>query len=119
MESNNIYLSINDDGVYHIKDEYLAKLKELKEQKETLDKELKTLSSAITSEIKELVNETTPFGEYNFIVKGGFYSYDFDLESFKNEHPSLYLQFVKPTYSALSYVLQSASRGKNNEHWFI
>ena len=112
MENN--YLE-EQDGIYRIKQEYLDKLKELKEQSDKLGKELKTLSSGITNEIKELVNETTPFGDYNFIVKGGFYSYEFDLESFKQEHPSLYLEYVKPTFSKLTYVLQSATRGKKNE----
>ena len=106
-----MYLQEND-GVYKIKQEYLDKLKELKKENDRVSKELKALSNAITSEIKETFSETTHFGDYNFVVKGGFYSLEFDEERFKEEQPSLYMYYLKPTQSKVSYTLVSAIREK-------
>lgn len=102
------------DGVLKIKQEHLDKLNELKKQKDELDKELKALSGGITKEIQETCDETTPFGEYNFVKKGGYYSIEFDLDSFKNEHPYLYLDFLKPVFVKESFSLVSATRSKKN-----
>lgn len=106
------YLVENELGITKIKQEHLDKLKSLREQKDKLDKEIKTLSSGIIKEIETLTTESAPFGEYNYVVKGGYYGVEFDLETFKQEHPSLYLDYLKPTYSKVSSSLVKATREK-------
>lgn len=105
------YLDIDDFSV-HIKKETLEELKELKAKSDEYTKKVKDLTSGIVEEIKEITNETTPFGDYNFIVKGGFYSTEFDIEKFKQDHPTLYLEYLKPSYSKVSYSLTKATKEK-------
>lgn len=108
----NKYIVETEFGGITIKQESLAKLKELKEQKDKLDKELKTLSSGIVEEIKQYTNLSTPFGDYNFVAKGGYYSIEFDLERFKQDHPILFMQYQKPIFTKENFSLVSASRKK-------
>ena len=103
------------DGVLKIKPEFLDQLKELKVESDKSAKKLKELTIGITNEIKEFCDETTHFGDYNFVVKGGFYSYEFDLEKFKAENTKLYLQYLKPTFSKVTQTLVSATRTKKEE----
>ena len=110
MENNHVIET--EFGGLTIKPESFAKLKELKAQKDKLDKELKALSSSIVEEIKQYTNLSTPFGEYNFVVKGGYYGIEFDLERFKEEHPQLFMQYQKPIYTKESFALVSATRKK-------
>ena len=110
MENNHIIES--EFGGITINPKSIAKLKELKAQKDKLDKELKTLSGGIVEEIKQYTNLSTPFGEYNFVVKGSYYGIEFDLERFKEEHPQLFMQYQKPVYTKESFALVSATRKK-------
>lgn len=102
------------NGELTIKSDYLEKLKALKEQKDKVEKELKTLSSAITSEIKTRVNETTKVGDYNFVVKGGFYDFVFDMDTFMRENLEIYMRYLVPHESNKTYSLVSATREKKN-----
>lgn len=110
MENNHVIET--EFGGLKINPESIAKLRELKAQKDKLDKELKTLSSGIVEEIKQHTNLSTPFGEYNFVVKGGYYGIEFDLERFKEEHPQLFMQYQKTVYTKESFALVSATRKK-------
>lgn len=101
-----------EKGQVSIKQEYLDKLAELKQEKERVEKELKTLSSGITKELETRYNETTKLGNYNFVAKGGFYSFAFDEELFKQEHLELYIEYLKPVEVKTTYTLVSATREK-------
>lgn len=107
------YLVETDNGL-EIKKEFVDKLNELKKTKAKVERELKTLSANITNELKTKFNETTKVGEYNLVVKGGFYGFTFDLEAFKSENLELYIKYLKPQESALQYQLASATREKRN-----
>ena len=102
----------NENGELVIKKEHLDKLAELKQEKDRVERELKTLSSSITEELKTKYYETTKVGEYNFIVKGGFYDLEFDLDRFIDEQFELYCKYLKPHLSKQQFTLQSATRGK-------
>lgn len=106
------YLEENELGIKKIKQECLDKLKSLKAEQTKLDKKYKELSNAIIKEIETITTETTPFGEYNYVVKGGFFSVQFDEERFKEEHPYLYLDYLKPSFSKVSTSLVKATREK-------
>lgn len=112
MHKVETYLRVNDNGEIVIKQEHLSKLQELRETKEKVERELKTLSSSIVSELKEHYQETTKISDYNFVVKGGNYGFEFDLEKFKNENFELYLSYLKPTQTSVSFSLVSAKRKK-------
>lgn len=102
------------EGQIVIKKEYEEKLKELKQNKDNIERELKTLSLNITNELKERFNTTERVGEYNFVVKGGNYTFEFDMDSFMNDHLELYIQYLKPKENKITYQLVSATRGKKN-----
>lgn len=109
--ANNFIVETKFGGIT-ISQKTIAELKRLKTQKDKLDNELKTLSSGIVEEIKQYTTLSTPFGEYNFVVKGGYYGIEFDIEKFKEEHPQLFMQYQKPVYTKESFSLVSASRKK-------
>lgn len=102
------------NGEYTIKQDVLEKLDTLKKAKESAEKELKALSGAITQELQNIYTTTTKISGYNFTVKGGFYDVEFDLETFKVDHLDLYIKYLKPHQSKITYSLVSATREKKN-----
>ena len=102
------------DGELIIKQEYLDKLNELRELKNKVDKELKTLSSSICEEIKNHCGETTKLGSYNYVVKGGYLDYQLDEEFLREHYPHIYLGCLKPHIVEKSTQLVSATRTKKN-----
>lgn len=112
LETLDTYLEENEQGELVIKQECLDRLNELKKQKESTERELKTLSLAITEELKGHYNDTTKVSGYNFTVKGGFYDLEFDMETFKQENIELYIKYLRPHESKVSYSLVSATREK-------
>lgn len=102
------------DGELIIKQEYLDKLNELRELKNKVDKELKTLSSSICEEIKTHCSETTKLGSYNYVVKGGFLTYELDEEYLKTTYPHIYGACLKLHVVEKSTQLVSATRTKKN-----
>lgn len=105
---------IEINGQVNIKEEALTKLQELKKQKDSIERELKTLSNAITEELKGRYTETTKVSNYNFVVKGGFYDVEFDMETFMKENFFLYVKYLKPHFTEIKYSLVSATREKKN-----
>lgn len=95
---------------YIIKEEQLKKFQELKAQADKSAKELKEFSQDLYGELKQVFTDTTKVSNYNFIVKGGYYTFDFDLELFKKEHLELYIAYLKPKATSVSYSFQKASR---------
>ena len=114
MQEIQTYVEENELGELVIKEEYYTKLNELKAQKESVEKELKVLSGAITNELKTHFDKTTKINDYNFVVKGGYYSFKFDEERFKEENPNLYMQYLKPLEIKETCTLVSAKREKKN-----
>ena len=112
MQEIQTYLEENELGELVIKQEHLEKLNELKAQKESVEKELKALSGAITNELKTHFDKTTKINDYNFVVKGGYYSFEFDEEKFKEENPRLYTQYLIPKEIKQTCTLVSATRRK-------
>lgn len=103
---------IEQNGQLVIREDVLKKYEELKKAKESVERELKSLSLAIQNELKEKYTMTTKVGNYNFIVKGGFWSFEFDLETFKVENPTLYIKYLKEKETKVSYQLANATREK-------
>jgi len=87
------------NGEISVVAEVLSKYTELKQQRDKLDKEIKDIESQLKSELKELVSETTKVGNFTYVVSGGFYTYEFDLDLLKREQPLTYLQYLKPKQS--------------------
>lgn len=114
MQEIQTYVEENELGELVIKQEHLDRLKALKEEKERVEKELKSLSSSIVEELKTHFDKTTKVNDYNFVVKGGYYSFAFDEERFKEENPNLYMQYLKPLEIKETCTLVSAKREKKN-----
>ena len=112
MQEIQTYVEENELGELVIKEEYYTKLNELKAQKESVEKELKALSGAITNELKTHFDKTTRINDYNFVVKGGYYSFVFDEERFKEENPNLYSEYLIPKEIMQTCTLVSAKREK-------
>lgn len=98
-----------------LKKEVQDKLKDLQKRKEKLDKEIKDLTKQIINQILFHSNEGTRIGDFNYVVKGNTYSFEFDLETFKNENPELYIEYLTPTYTKPSRSIVSATRTKKEE----
>ena len=112
MQGMETYVSeINGELV--IKEDIEKRYRELKTQKDEIDKELKKLSTQITSELREHVKTTTKIGGFNVVVKGGYYDYEFDLESFRNEHIDLYIKYLKPHESETTLQLTMIKETKD------
>jgi hypothetical protein len=109
----NTYL-VEENGTLVLKQEVIDKLEELKKIKESAEKELKALSSSIQNELKEKYTMTTKVGTYNFVVKGGYWGLEFDLDLFKEENPETYIKYLKPKFTQVSYQLAKATREKKN-----
>ena len=114
MQKITTYVEENELGEVVIKQKYLDRLTALKKQKESVERELKTLSTSITNELKEKYTMTTKVGTYNFVVKGGFFDFVFDEESFKKDNLELYIKYLVPHQSTISYQLTSAERKKKD-----
>lgn len=106
------YLEENEEGIVIIKQEYYAKLKALRETKESVERELKALSNSITEELKTRFDTTTKVNDYNFVVKGGYFDFVFDEERFKEENIELYIKYLVPHENKQTCVLVSARKGK-------
>lgn len=102
------------NGQVQIKQECLDQLAKLKQEKERVEKELKALSTGITKELQTHFTDTTRVGTYNFVAKGGYFSFEFDEDLFKSEHLDLYIEYLKPTEVKTTYTLVSATREKKN-----
>lgn len=105
------YLELVDDE-YVIKEEFLDQFKELKKNADEYAKKLKELSTDMYEELKTVFPETSKVSGFNFIVKGGHYTFDFDLESFKKDHLDLFVQYLKPKEVKKTYALAKAKRGE-------
>ena len=105
---------VEENGTLVLKQEVIDRLEELKKQKESVEKELKALSSSIQNELKEKYTMTTKVGNYNFVVKGGYWGLEFDLDLFKEENPQTYIKYLKPKFTETSYQLAKATREKKN-----
>ena len=98
-----------------LKKEVQDKLKDLQKQKKELDKEIKDLTNKIINEIKPYSSEGTRVGDFNYVVKGNTYGFEFDLETFKSENPELYIEYLVPTYTKPSCSIVSATRTKKED----
>ena len=115
MESNVMETFTEEvDGLVVIKQEYEDKLKALKKQKDEIEGEIKSLSSQITNELKTKFTSTKKVGAFNFVVKGGDFTFEFDESRFKEENLALYITYLKPKQNKISYQLVSATRGKKD-----
>ena len=106
---------VDNNGKLTINEQAIKELRELQKQKKEIEQRLTGLSQSIVNELKTHFSETTNVGEYNFVVKGGFYDYEFDLERFKSENLALYISYLIPRKPKESFVLVSATREKKNE----
>ena len=113
MQELETYLVETETG-FEINPEALEELKRLKKESDKYAKDYKALSTKITNELKTHFTATTKVSGYNFIVKGGTYEFEFDLETFKQEHLDLFIKYVKPTFKAISYQLATATREKKD-----
>ena len=111
IEEVKTYL-VEENGSLVLKKEVVERLEELKRQKESAEKELKALSSSIQDELKEKYTMTTKVGTYNFVVKGGYWGIEFDLDLFKKENPETYIKYLKPKFTQMSYQIVKATRDK-------
>lgn len=112
MESK--YLS-ELDGEVAIKPDILAKLKDLKDRKDQLEKEYKEITRDIVNECKERFTETTKISGFNFTLVGNFGSVKFNEDKFKRENLALYLAYLEPSFTEPSYKLVPATRKKKGE----
>ncbi len=103
MDKNNLVVV---NGEISVVAEVLSKYTDLKQQRDKLDKEIKEIESEIKNELAEMVNETTKVGNFTYVVSGGFYTYEFDLETMKKEQPLIYLQYLKPKQSKITCALK-------------
>lgn len=95
-----------------IKQEFVEKLKKLKEEMDRYTKAYKELSKAIESELAPLhIESTCNLGDFNYVVKGGDYLYKFDEEKLKEEMPEIYAKYCYPTLSKVSAYIQIGKRG--------
>ena len=113
MQELETYLVETEAG-YEINPEALEELKRLKKESDNYAKEYKALSTKITNELKTHFASTTKVSGYNFIIKGGTYEFEFDLETFKQEHLDLFIKYAKPTFKAISYQLATSTREKKD-----
>ena len=102
------------NGELVIKQDVQDKLSDLRKQKDQLEREIKTLSSGITNELKTHYTETQKVGGYNFVAKGGYFDFVFDLDTFKNDHFDIYCQYLVPHETKITYSLVSAIREKKD-----
>ena len=109
MESK-YFIEVNGELI--IKQDIVDELKSLKESKDNLDKQYKELTDGITNECKERFTETTSVSGYNFIIKGGFGTVKFDEKRFKEENPELYLDYLMPKLSKITYQFSASRKGK-------
>lgn len=109
MESK-YFLEVNGDLT--IKQEIADELKSLKESKDNLDKLYKELTDGITNECKDMFTETTSISGYNFIIKGGFGTVKVDEKRFKEENPALYIKYLEPELSKITYQFSASRKGK-------
>lgn len=102
--ANSIVVKKNDELV--IDQKIVEEYKQLKTQSEKIENRVKEIETQIKNELKELVSETTQVGDFNFIIGGGFWSFEFDLEKFKKDHFALYVKYLKPKQSKETYSLK-------------
>ena len=104
------------NGELSIKQDSLAKLRELKKEQDRIKKELETLSKSIVNEIKEHKKyEGTQVSGFNYVVKGGYFTYELDEEKLKKEHLMTYEMCLKPKFVDYSTSLVSATREKKEK----
>lgn len=112
MQELETYLVETDIGL-EIHPKALETLKTLKTQKDLYDSQYKALSNAITNELKTHFTNTTKVSGFNFVVKGGTYEFEFDMEKFKEDYLELFVKYLKPIYKEIQY--QLASERKKEE----
>ena len=100
-----------ENNTLSIDESILNEYNTLKIQVKPLNDRIKEIENQLKSELKELTNETTKVNDLTFVVGGGFYSYDFDLERFKEKHFDLYTQYLVPKQSKETYSI----RGKGGK----
>ena len=100
-----------DNNALSIEESILNEYNTLKAQAKPINDRIKEIENALKGELKDLVSETTKINDLTFVVGGGFYSYDFDLERFKAEHFDLYSQYLTPKQSKETYSI----RGKGGK----
>ena len=87
-------------GELVVEENTMNKYNQLKAQKEDLEKQLKEIENALKTELANLeVCETTQVGQFTYVVGGGFYSYEFDMETFKKDNPFEFMKYLKPRLS--------------------
>ena len=104
------------NGELLIKAESLQRLRELKKEQDKIKKELDALSKNIQSEIKTYKHyEGTQVSGFNYVVKGGYFTYELDEEKLKKEHLMTYEMCLKPKFVDYSTSLVSATREKKEK----
>lgn len=103
-----------ENEVLVVNEEVLKKYEELQKELGRVKKELDTLSSSIKKELQTKFNTTTKISGYNFIVKGGYWTCEFDMERFKEENPELFIKYQKAKQVPISYSFVKATREKKN-----
>ena len=103
-------------GELQIKAEYLKKLNALRIQKNQIDNEYKALTQGIIGELKkDYAHSGTKISDYNFIVKGGTYTFEFSIEKLQELYPDIYDECLVPKLDTISYSLTYAKREKKEK----
>jgi len=108
---------LNTDGdIITIEESTLKKLNELRVLAKQSADELKSLSTAISNELRKLTcDKPIKVSDYNLVKKGGNYTYEFDLEKLISDFPEIYDQCLKQTQEKITFSLVYAKREKKGE----
>lgn len=112
MENN---LLVENNGVLEIETETLKELNRLRAEKKEIDEKYKVLTNALNNALKIATNgKGTKISDYNFVVKGGNWTFELDIEKLKAEFPQIYDACLKPIQTKTTYSLVYTKREKKN-----
>ena len=112
MENN---LLVENNGVLEIETETLKELNRLRAEKKEIDEKYKTLTNALNNALKIATNgKGAKISDYNFVVKGGNWTFELDIEKLKAEFPQIYDACLKPIQTKTTYSLVYTKREKKN-----
>ena len=89
-----------------VEESVMTEYRQLKSQSEQINKRIKEIEESIKTELKDLVSETTQVSDFTYVVGGGFWQTEFDMETFKKENFDLYVKYLKPKQSKETYALK-------------
>lgn len=110
MENN---LLVENNGVLEIETETLKELNRLRAEKKEIDEKYKTLTNALNNALKIATNgKGTRVSDYNFVVKGGNWTFELDVDYLKANFPQIYDECLKPVQTRTTYSLVFAKKEK-------